>query len=679
MTNYENDLNEQQLEVVKNGNGPCLVLAGAGSGKTRVITYRVARLLEDGVAPEEILLLTFTNKAAAEMVERVQRLTNMQSRLPWSGTFHGICNKILRSKAGLVNFKNNFTILDEDDSKSILKQSIREFKPGSATRFPSANIVKSIISYARNAEITIQDAIDLRYEQWMHLSDIIQKISSDYHKKKKASQSMDFDDLLVNTLLVLNNPEAQKKYSSQFKHILVDEYQDTNKIQAAIIRKMSLCHNNVLVVGDDAQSIYSFRAATIENILEFEKKYASAKVYRLEINYRSSQEILDVANDIISNNIRQYEKKLKTLHSTKIKPELNSHHTQQDEARFIIKKIKEKTAKGTPMKEIAVLFRAAFHSQALEMELMKNNIPYEYRGGLRFFERAHIKDVISFLRILNNPADTTAWMRVLTMQEGVGIAGSQKIINAVMMAENIDEIKSMGCAVASGRAQSGWLNFCIILDAILNIGKRDIGALIETIKNSSYVDYLESEYIDATERLRDIDQMIAFSESYQNLSDFLSEVGLHQSFNRNELSEREKERTNKDKIVLSTIHQAKGLEWETVFVINLTNGAFPSIMAFKEANGIEEERRLFYVATTRAKKYLHLTYPMQSVGYRQGEESIFLSEIRPELLNGSFPSAKTSIVFNDSIKPNEEEYEYVNEETKSYSSPGSFLIDVDDF
>jgi len=311
MINFEEELNKEQLEVVKTGDGPCLVLAGAGSGKTRTITYRVAYLLEKDINPENILLVTFTNRAATEMTERVQKLTGSSLPLPWSGTFHHIANKILRRYATHLGYKNNFTVLDSDDSQALLKIIIKDFK--TEEKFPSAKIIGSLISFARNDQTNIETVVEKKYPGYWPLINTFNDIAERYHQKKKESNTMDFDDLLVNFLLLLNQPQIQNVFASQFAYILVDEYQDTNKLQANIIDKLAAIHRNILVVGDDAQSIYSFRAADINNILNFEEKYPDTKIFRLETNYRSSEEILELANNIISNNRKQYPKKSNKL------------------------------------------------------------------------------------------------------------------------------------------------------------------------------------------------------------------------------------------------------------------------------------------------------------------------------------------------------------------------------
>src|SRR3989344_2695142 len=469
MIDFQKELNAEQLDVVWHGEGPCLVLAGAGSGKTRVITYRVAYLLEQGVSPENILLVTFTNKAADEMIRRMQILTGMQEKLPWAGTFHHIAYRILRQYAPLLGYKNNFSVLDTDDSEALIKICAKPFKSdGDKRKFPSASILQNIISYSRNSETTVADVLDLKYPQWLVVADQIKSIADEYYIKKKEANAMDFDDLLTNFLVLLNSEQVLQKYSQQFRYILVDEYQDTNKIQASIIKKLASAHNNLLVVGDDAQSIYSFRAADVQNILQFEKDYTSAKIFKLETNYRSSQEILQLANEVISNNVKQYKKELKTVLQSGLKPSLHPQMDQAGEAEFVTNKILELIENNTPENEIAVLFRAAYHSQMLELELVKAGIAYDYRGGLRFFERAHVKDVLAYLRILNNFADTAAWMRVLMHEEGIGPGAAGKIVEALKTVTNIEEVKIIGQHVLGEKARAGWYNFVRIWEAMLS-------------------------------------------------------------------------------------------------------------------------------------------------------------------------------------------------------------------
>lgn len=678
MIDFPKDLNPEQLRAVQSGDGPCLVLAGAGSGKTRTITYRVAYLLEQGVNPENILLVTFTNKAAKEMTDRVQLLTGGKIRLPWSGTFHHMGYRILRKYAPLLGYKNNFTILDSGDSLDLLKMCLKqEGIDRKEKRFPSPKVLQSIISYARNAETTIEDVLDLKHPKWLEIADTIRRIAEDYQKRKVEANAMDFDDLLVNLyLLLLKSENVRKKYSEQFKYVLVDEYQDTNKIQASIIKLFASHYKNLLVVGDDAQSIYSFRAADIQNILAFEKDYPEAKVFRLETNYRSTPDILNLANDIIANNLNQYEKNLKSLGDNFTKPELHPFADNQEEAEFIAERILELRDEGVDLENIAVLFRAAYHSQALEMELTKRDIPYDYRGGIRFFERAHIKDVLAYLRIINNLDDMVAWSRVLNMQVGIGPA---TVENIIVMTRSQGEINGDIGAQLPARAQVGWSDFLQVYDELIKVKDKNPSDLIKTIIKSKYAEYLENEYPDYRERLQDIEQLAVFSErastdsAQADLNRFLAEASLHESYATDQVRAAEANGDD-EKIILSTIHQAKGLEWDAVFVINLAAGQFPNERALKEAEGLEEERRLFYVAVTRAKKYLHLTYPLAGgfASYLQGP-SMFLEEIDRSLLDEQ--AIGGGIAFND---PSDEVDDITYEAVDDFTGGRSFLRGIDE-
>ncbi|MFZ2978200.1 MAG: ATP-dependent helicase, partial [Candidatus Magasanikiibacteriota bacterium] len=608
MIDFQQELNDEQLKVVTNGDGPCLVLAGAGSGKTRTITYRVAYLSEQDVKPENILLVTFTNKAAREMLERVKVLTGGDIHLPWAGTFHHIGYRLLKKYATLIGYKNNFSVLDSEDSLDLIKLCLKnEGIDRKEKRFPSPAVVQAIISYARNSETTIADVLDLKYEHFLYISDIIVRIAEDYQKRKIAANVMDFDDLLVNWyMLLVKEQGVRSKLAEQFEYILVDEYQDTNKIQASIINLLASKHNNLLVVGDDAQSIYSFRAADIQNILAFEKKYSQAKIFKLETNYRSTPDILDLANDIIANNLKQYEKNLKAINTNFTKPELIAFASQAEEAQFIVQRIKELENEGIDLNKIAVLFRAAYHSQALEMELVKRGVDYDYRGGVRFFDRAHVKDVLAYLRIINNIADEVAWRRVLNMQIGIGPTWAERILSLIIQNPELANDLSHVGAQLPAKAQVGWNDFLQIYERLMLVENKNPGDLILAVLESKYTEYIENEYPDYRERLEDIKQLSLFSKNETELDKFLAEATLQENFRSLTPGQSLKER--EEKIVLSTIHQAKGLEWEAVFVLGLSAGQFPNDRALRERDGIEEERRLFYVAVTRAKKYLYLTY-----------------------------------------------------------------------
>lgn len=647
--NFERELNPEQRDVVMHAHGPCLVLAGAGSGKTRTITYRVAYLLEQGIDPKNILLVTFTNKAAQEMKDRVTMITQGNTILPWSGTYHHIAYRILRQYAKLLGYEQNFTILDSEDSLDLLKLCVKqEGIDRTQRRFPSPAVIHSIISFARNAESMIEDVLDRKHPHWLEHGETIVRIAEEYQKRKLQANAMDFDDLLVNLyLLLLKSPQVKEKFAEQFKYILVDEYQDTNHIQASIIKLLASKHRNVLVVGDDAQSIYSFRAADIQHILDFEHEYPDARIFRLETNYRSTPDILNVANDIIAQNRAQYKKELKSIIDPLVKPEVYSFSDASEEAQFISDRVLELQGEGVPLNHIAILFRAAFHSQALEMELVKRDIPYDYRGGVRFFERAHIKDVLAYLRIYANKDDAIAWSRVLNMQVGIGPAGAQKITAALQHPSTSApvDMQHLG-AELSARGQVGWNDFLQIWSAVAKVMADENatpGDAIEALLDSKYVDYLETEYPDYRERLDDIKQLAAFANKQKDLSRFLAEASMQESYARTHVRT---DGLQEDRLVLSTIHQAKGLEWDAVFIINVSAGQFPNERAMREENGIEEERRLFYVAVTRARKFLYMSYPL--VGWSgsmlQGP-SMFIEELDRSLIDEH--TYENESVFND--------------------------------
>lgn len=681
--NFSQELNAEQLNVVLHADGPCLVLAGAGSGKTRVITFRVARLLEQNVRRDQILLVTFTNKAAEEMKQRIAELVPDESAslgrkiIPWSGTFHHIAYRILSMYGSVLGYKR-LTILDSDDSEALLKLCVKETKPDTEERFPSPKVVGSIISFARNAEISLEEALERKHPHWSIFLKAIQTIAERYELRKREAQSFDFDDLLVRLVELLEQPQICERLAQQFRYILVDEYQDTNKVQASIIRRLASVHRNVLVVGDDAQSIYSFRAADIENILRFEKEYPGAQVFRLETNYRSTKEILEVANQVIAHNVRQYKKELKSLDKSGAKPSIHPLLDARSEAQFIAEQIEKALDNQVRPQQIAVLFRAAHHAQLLEMELVRRSIAYDYRGGVRFFERAHVKDVLSYLRLLTNLADTTAWLRVLMHEEGVGPAAAQKIAAAMKDVQTVSDVLEVGRRAVAGKARQGFEQFARIWQEIMTA--TNPRRAIEDVLRSVYRDYLEAEYVDSADRFDDLEQLAVFAERYEKIEDFLAEATLQESFAT--LADEDRQKNNQDKIILSTIHQAKGLEWDQVFVMRLCNGDFPNDRAFKE-EGLEEERRLFYVAVTRARNRLYLTYPLArgTYGDMLASPSCFLSEIEPDSCEdfSLLPRSSTSFL-------NDGDVTYVSEDTdETYAvqkplkiKPGSFLRSVED-
>jgi DNA helicase II / ATP-dependent DNA helicase PcrA len=624
---FSGDLNAEQLAAVKNADGPSLVLAGAGSGKTRTIIYRVAHLLKQGTSPEHILLLTFTNKAAREMLSRVEYLLGaMPSRL-LGGTFHHVANLFLRRHAAAAGFGANFSILDQEDSRDLLNVCIKDAGIDTKQkRFPSASVLQSFWSYSRNARLPFAETVELKQPRLLGALDQMEAVVAAYEKRKKDANAMDFDDLLVHvTDLLRQNPPIRERLASQYRYVLVDEYQDTNRVQAEFLDLISSVHKNLLVVGDDAQSIYSFRAADVKNILSFPERYPDSKIFKLETNYRSVPPILELANESIRWNIDQFPKELRpaSRHPELVegrqeavrkpdKPNLVAAANAEEESQFIAEMILKLRDEGVPMSEIAVLFRATFHSQALEFELTKRDIPYDYRGGIRFFERSHIKDALSFLRIAANPADEVSWLRVLRLQTGIGTETAGKIFAICRGVTSLKEALSRTKDALSSRAQGGWNDFAKTVEAMLAAGESPAEAIRSVVK-SSYGDYLDNEFPNAEERREDLEQLAVFAEKYESLGGFLAESALHEGY----AAERtESGGADEERIVLSTIHQAKGLEWDAVFVMHLFDGAFPNARAMEEDGGMEEERRLFYVACTRARKSLFLSYPMVGGGDR---------------------------------------------------------------
>lgn len=611
---FAKELNAEQYAVVRDGDGYVLVLAGAGSGKTRTLVYRVAYLLAHGVRPDEILLLTFTNKAAREMLDRVGLLIKQDTATLWGGTFHHICHRFVRMYHEALGLPKNFTILDEEDAKDLVKHIIKESGVETvARRFPSAAVTKGVLSYAKNAALPIGRVVEDRYPQFFELSDDLRRIGVAYEARKKAAGVVDFDDLLLFARDLLQKPDIRTAIASRFRYVLVDEFQDTNALQSELVGALASVHQNLLVVGDDAQSIYSFRAADIQNILAFPKKFPNVKTFRLETNYRSTPEILDLANESITKNERQFEKTLKSLRSTGEKPNVVPTSSAREEAAFVAEMVMKVHRDGVPLSECCVLFRATHHSQMLEFELMRRGIPYEYRGGMRFFERAHIKDVLSFLRVLANHRDEPAWLRVLLYGRGIGERAAEQAFAAARGTSGLSEALAMVGTALSARARLGWMELQKIFTGMLTASAASaatpgaLGDLVRSVLESGYQDILVAEYPNPDERVGDIEQLAVFAERYASLEEFLAEVSL---FDGISASRGVAADTGEDRLVLSTIHQAKGLEWHTVFVIHLADHYFPNRRALEEREGIEEERRLFYVAVTRARQNLFLSYPV---------------------------------------------------------------------
>jgi DNA helicase-2/ATP-dependent DNA helicase PcrA len=638
---YAKELNPQQLSVVKAEEGPILVIAGAGSGKTRVVTYRVAYLLDAGVHPANILLVTFTNKAAREMLRRVELLmpaaAGVSGRI-WGGTFHHIGNRILRRHAPLVGFQPNYTILDQEDAKSLMETCITELKMNpKGSRFPKGEVLENMVSLSVNTQRPVEEIVLDRYPYFYDLIDDIRAVGGHYRKRKKELNSLDFDDLLFYwKTLLQEHPEVRGRYGEQFRHILVDEYQDTNRIQADIIDLLAERHGNVMVVGDDSQSIYSFRGANFANILSFPDRYPGTKINKLEINYRSTPEILHLANSSIVFNRYQFPKELRTVRPGGSVPALVPVQDVLEQAYFVAQKIDEIRDEATPLSEIAVLYRAHYHSMELQMELTRRGIPFQVRSGLRFFEQAHIKDVCAYLKVVCNPLDELAWKRMLQLCPKVGKATAEKIWRLVSSgAPNpwaaLDS-KETAQKVPAG-AREGWRTLLKTLSQLRKEGRTsDPAGMIEGVMGGGYEAYLQSKYPNFESRADDLRQLAVFAGQYASCQDFLSDMALLTSIE----SEAQPFEGGDGMLTLTSVHQAKGLEWSAVFIIWLAEGRFPSIRSLSDSGGEgeEEERRLFYVAVTRARDKLYLCYP-RFASDRGGRDMIqqpsrFISELRGE-------------------------------------------------
>lgn len=630
---YAQELNEEQLAVVESDNGPILVIAGAGSGKTRVVTYRVAYLLEKGVSPNGILLLTFTNKAAREMLHRVEHLMKMDTRYIWGGTFHHIGNMILRQHGEMVGFKKNFTILDNEDAKDLIEVVLKDSKiDRKDRRFPKGGILKEIFSYAINTMEEIETSVRERAPFFYDIIDEIALVSRLYVEKKRAINAVDFDDLLFYWhKLLLEHEELRKLYALTFSHILVDEYQDTNRIQGEIVDFMGFISRNVMVVGDDAQSIYSFRGANFQNILDFPNKYPEAKVFKLETNYRSTPDILSLANHSIAQNSKQFVKVLKSVKKSGIVPVLAPSRDVVQQAEFVAQRILELRDEGIALDNMAILYRAHYHSMELQMEFTRRDIPFEIRSGLRFFEQAHIKDVVAFLRIMINPNDEVSWKRALKLFPKIGNRTAEHIYDYLQTLSDPYDVfisKKIADKFKNIHKESIETWSRLFSDLVKLQDQEAPGDMISAILNNGYVEYLKYNYPNYDARLEDIGQLINFSTKYQSVESFLSELSLMSGVSGEEIIYADRE---DEKVILSTIHQAKGLEWKIVFIIWCAEGRFPNPKALEEG-GLEEERRLFYVATTRAMDELYLCYPLltfdKQVGHIILRPSRFISELR---------------------------------------------------
>ena len=631
------ELNEQQLAAVTSAPGAALVIAGAGSGKTRALTYRVAWLLAQGVPARSILLLTFTNKAAKAMLERVRALVPGAEGV-WGGTFHSIGNRILRRHAERVGFRPGFTILDREDQEDLLASVLaREGLVSKDRAFPKAGVLADIHSYSINTGFPVRKVLGEKYHYFIHLEMEIEAVLNFYEGKKREANVMDFDDLLCKTLeLFLTNEDVAAEYQSQFRHVLVDEYQDTNRIQADLVACVARKHGNIMVVGDDAQSIYSWRGANIENILDFPKRYPGAQVFKIETNYRSVPEVLNLANAAILGNERQIQKTLGAVRKPyPVRPALVCLETNIQQAAFIGQRVNELHNEGIGLHEIAVLYRAHYHSMDVQMELTKRGIPFTLTSGLRFFEQAHIKDVAAFLKFAINPRDEVAFKRMARLLPGIGNKTAETLwtrANAALGGK--PDFARLMPFIVPAKAAKAWEQFVHTLcDLVPAAGALAPAPMMEAVQFAIYDEYMQEKYENYEARREDLTTLAGFAAQFESVEEFLSQLAL---LGGTETSEAFAGEAASEKLTLSTLHQAKGLEWKVVFLIWLADGMFPSARSLENPDSIEEERRLFYVGVTRCKDNLYLTYPELRLGGGYGDNfqrpSRFLSELPESLM-----------------------------------------------
>ena len=639
---YAAELNEQQLAAVTAPPGPLLVIAGAGSGKTRTLTYRVAYLLENGVDARNSLLLTFTNKAARQMLDRVSNLLPVDAAGIWGGTFHSIGNRMLRRHGSALGYSSGFTIMDREDQKDLIATVVASsgIDP-KEMRFPKADVLADIFGFVVNTERQMEELLAEKFPYFLPLLEQIKEVQARYERKKKATNSLDFDDLLEKTLrMLLEHEHIARVYRRQFQFILVDEYQDTNKIQADFIDILAREHQNVMVVGDDAQSIYSWRGANFQNILEFPKRYPKAQVFRIELNYRSVPEILEVANSAIAANVKQFKKNLSATRDSKaMKPALIALNDGGEQAQFVAQRVLELRDEGVELNEIAVLYRAHYHAVELQLEFSRRGIPYQITSGIRFFEQAHIKDVASFIRFVANPRDEVAFKRMVRLLPGIGgkIAenlwnGWEKSLNE--KGDGVSWTERLLKLNVSTRSKKMWEQLAQTLDEIAPDGKPNPpSAMIVSVVEAIYDDYAKANFTNYELRREDLNQLASFARQFSNAQEFLSQLALISNVDAEPAP---KAAADNEAVNLSSVHQAKGLEFHTVFVIWLTDGMFPSSRSLETRDAIEEERRLFYVAITRARDELYLSYPHMRLNAGFGDvfqrPSRFLKEIPNELL-----------------------------------------------
>jgi len=614
------ELNPAQLSVATAPGGPMLVVAGAGTGKTRALTYRLAWLVDHGVDPSRILLVTFTNRAAREMLHRVELLVKSRTRDIWGGTFHHIANRILRRHGKRLGIASDFTILDREDAKDLMRSCVADSNiPTREKRFPSKAVLVSMSSFIQNTLQPLDKVLAKRYPMFIGDAEPIARVMDLYAKKKRQAQLLDYDDLLSFWHKLLDqHRDVRDLLAEQFLHILVDEYQDTNAIQGSIVDMLAAKHRNVCVVGDDSQAIYSFRGATFENIIRFKQRYAQTREFRLETNYRSVPEILSLANASIAHNTVRLQKQLRAVRPSGLKPATVPCADHFVQCRFLAEYALHLLDEGRKLNDIAVLYRSHWHSLEIQLEFQRRNIPFQVRGGLRFFEQAHIKDMLAHLRLVHNPWDELAWFRVLPLLPRIGSGLSQRLWLHISAGDNPLELACLPATaeLLPASAQPFYRRFTELLTQLQRISSP--ADMIDKVLEHSYDDYMASRFEDASLRREDLKGLANFAGQYKNFESFLADVALAGEFSGETVVTGP---TEQEFVVLSTIHQAKGLEWPVVMIPWLADGRFPTDMAINSQAEQEEERRVFHVAVTRAKDEVYLVVPQT---YRGRSRSVIM-------------------------------------------------------
>ncbi len=603
---YQRELNPAQYQAVTVTSGPVLVIAGAGSGKTRTLVYRLAYLVDQGVDPEHILLLTFTRKASREMLSRAAELLQRPLTQVMGGTFHSVCYHWLRQYGKLLGFSEGFTVMDRDDQGRLLADCKEKLGLKSVSDpFPRKETLADILSAAVNKNLSLETILARDYSQFLEQRPHLEHLAAVYAEAKRRQGLMDYDDLLLEgRRLLADHEEVRHTLSSRYRYIMVDEYQDTNHLQAELVRLLAFTHQNVMAVGDDCQSVYSFRGANFRNIMDFPDLFPGARIVKLEENYRSTQPILDLANAVIAGAREKYTKCLFSRQADGLRPRLYRAGNENEQSRQVVRLVKDLKSQGTPLNHMAVLFRAAYHSFDLEIELVRQGLPFMKFGGFKFMESAHIKDLLSYLRVVANPRDTVSWTRLLQLLPGVGRQTAAKFTGRIKEGFSLDS-----AITALNKHRQGALKDLAAVISEINSQTQTLISRLNLALNH-YEPLMQSRFDDYPKRTRDLEHLLTITARYREIRSFLNDLSLDPPTSLADISS-----PTHDFLTLSTVHSAKGLEWDAVFIIWAAEGRFPGVFSLDNEDNEEEERRLMYVAVTRAKRHLAIIFPRE--GYNR--------------------------------------------------------------